>query len=219
MYDIFLSYSNQDREQLRPLYQALSQAGWTVFWDHTSIRTGENWHRKIETAIKNSRCVVVAWSAQSVQSEWVLEEAQYARQQNCLLPIRVDHTPPPFGFGMRQTSDFTQWNQRADHPCFVELAQLLAGFAQPSRLAFEPEMVRIPAGSFVMGYVEGRDDVDGGCHVDEKPARTVQVAAFEMGKYPITFAEYDACTAAGVCPKADDKGWGRGNRISANLSP
>ena len=46
-----------------------------MFWDHQSIHTGENWHRKIDEAINNSRCVLVVWSKQSGQSEWVLEEA------------------------------------------------------------------------------------------------------------------------------------------------
>ena len=63
-----------------------------------------------------------------------------------------------------------------------------------------PEMVRIPAGSFVMGCVEGRDDVEGAkCEKREEvygdsavPARNVTISRdFGLGKYEVTFMQYD----------------------------
>ncbi|MDQ5767317.1 TIR domain-containing protein [Thiothrix subterranea] len=127
MNDIFLSYSTKDRDRLKPLFQALAQQGWSVFWDHQSIHTGENWHRKIEEAINNSRCVVVVWSKHSIHSEWVLEEASRGKARDVLLPIRIDAIEPPFGFGMRQAGDFTGWNGKGDHPAFIELAAQIYG--------------------------------------------------------------------------------------------
>lgn len=83
----------------------------------------------------------------------------------------------------------------------------------------EPKMVSIPAGTFMMGCVEGRDNVEVlRCIDDEKPAHTVSLNAFQIGKYEVTFAEYDLCTAAGICPEAQDRGWGRGNRPVINVS-
>ena len=86
------------------------------------------------------------------------------------------------------------------------------------RLPFEPMMVDIPAGSFTMGCVEGRDDVDGGCDDNEKPPHTVSLPAFKIGKYEVTFAEWDACEQAKACPHAEDEGWGRGKRPVINVS-
>jgi formylglycine-generating enzyme required for sulfatase activity len=61
-----------------------------------------------------------------------------------------------------------------------------------------PEMVRIPSGSFVMGCVEGRDDVEGyKCEklefgLSEVPTRKVMISRdFGLGKYEITFMQYD----------------------------
>lgn len=57
-----------------------------------------------------------------------------------------------------------------------------------------PEMVRIPAGSFVMGCVVGRDDVEGNkcADSDEIPTREVTISRdFGLGKYEITFMQYD----------------------------
>lgn len=49
----------------------------------------------------------------------------------------------------------------------------------------EPEMVKIPQGSFKMGCVSDKD-----CYDDEKPVHKVTVATFEMGKYEVTNQQY-----------------------------
>jgi formylglycine-generating enzyme required for sulfatase activity len=79
-----------------------------------------------------------------------------------------------------------------------------------------PEMVVVPAGKFTMGSPaneEGRDD-------DEGPQRQVTIAKpFAVGKFEVTFAEWDACVVTSGCKhKPEDKGWGRGNRPAINVS-
>jgi formylglycine-generating enzyme required for sulfatase activity len=55
------------------------------------------------------------------------------------------------------------------------------------------EFVKIPAGNFMMGCSPG----DPECHVEEKPAhRVVVTRAFEMGKYQVTQAHYQAVMVA-----------------------
>src|SRR4051794_21524150 len=71
-----------------------------------------------------------------------------------------------------------------------------------------PAMVRIPAGHFLMGSPESefaRKD-------DESPRHAVSVPAFAAGRFPVTFAEWDACVADGGCGgvRPDDGGWGHG---------
>ena len=87
----------------------------------------------------------------------------------------------------------------------------------PPQTAIEPQMVSIPAGSFTMGCKLGRDDIEGICLDDETP-HVVNLPAFQMGKYEVTFDEWDRCEAAGVCPHAEDEGWGRGQRPVINVS-
>ena len=71
-----------------------------------------------------------------------------------------------------------------------------------------PELVVVPAGAFRMG------DLSGGGDVDEHPVRTVTLPrAFAVARYETTFAEWDACAAAGACRQGvDDLGFGRGRR-------
>jgi formylglycine-generating enzyme required for sulfatase activity len=78
-----------------------------------------------------------------------------------------------------------------------------------------PEMVRIPGGSFSMGCQPKEKE----CSDDEKPAHRVQVVAFEIGKYEVTFDEWNACVADSGCAyRPSDAGWGRGKRPVINVS-
>lgn len=84
--------------------------------------------------------------------------------------------------------------------------------------ALLPVMLGIPPGRFMMGGKDGRDDVEGGCAPSERPSHPVYVSAFELGKYPVTFDEYDAFCLATYTPMPDDMGWGRGSRPAINVS-
>jgi formylglycine-generating enzyme required for sulfatase activity len=75
-----------------------------------------------------------------------------------------------------------------------------------------PEMVWIAAGSFRMG------DIQGGGDSDEKPVHRVVVNKFALGRYEVTFAEYDKFASTTGRKKPDDEGWGRGNRPVIKVS-
>jgi formylglycine-generating enzyme required for sulfatase activity len=79
-----------------------------------------------------------------------------------------------------------------------------------------PEMVVVPAGEFVMGSPESEK----GRGKDEGPQRKVTFAQpFAVGKFEVTFAQWDACTTEGGCThKPDDQTWGRGKRPVINVS-
>ena len=71
-----------------------------------------------------------------------------------------------------------------------------------------PEMVPIPAGEFTMGS-PGSESFRG-----LEQQHRVTVPSFALGKYEVTFAQWDACVADGGCdgPAPDDQGWGKGTR-------
>ena len=71
-----------------------------------------------------------------------------------------------------------------------------------------PDMVTVPAGEFLMGS----PDTERGRGKDEGPQHRVTIAhPFAVGKFEVTFAEWDACVAQGGCTyKPGDEGWGRG---------
>ena len=79
-----------------------------------------------------------------------------------------------------------------------------------------PEMAVVPAGSYRMGSRDGLSA--------EEPVHEVTIGApFAVGRYEVTFAEWDACARAGGCPRdvriANDLlNWGRGRRPVINVS-
>jgi formylglycine-generating enzyme required for sulfatase activity len=77
-----------------------------------------------------------------------------------------------------------------------------------------PEMIVIPAGSFMMGSTSGtgRDD--------EHPQHQVTIAKpLAVAKFEITFADWDACGSYGDCdPRINDSGFGRSQQPVINIT-
>ena len=118
--DLFLSYSRQDQPKIESLVAVLQQAGWSVWWDR-HIKTGTSFDKVIEQALTNSRAVIVAWSKNSVDSDWVRAEAAYALESNKLLPVRLDEAPPPLRFINMQTVNFCSWDGSCADQAFCTL--------------------------------------------------------------------------------------------------
>lgn len=72
-----------------------------------------------------------------------------------------------------------------------------------------PEMVVLPPGRFLMGGTEG----DRVRQKNEVPRHEVKISKpFAIGRFEVTFSQWDACVAAGGCNYSpQDRGWGRGN--------
>lgn len=86
-------------------------------------------------------------------------------------------------------------------------------FASWQDCADTPEMVTIPGGRFRMGELG-----DTGLTY-EGPIHEVTVPAFAIGRYEVTFIEWDACHGDGFCQKSpSDNGWGRGLHPVINMS-
>jgi formylglycine-generating enzyme required for sulfatase activity len=79
-----------------------------------------------------------------------------------------------------------------------------------------PEMVVIPAGQFTMGSPESEP----GRFSSEGPQREVFVrSSLAVGKFEVTFGEWDACVSAGGCShRPNDFGWGRGRQPVVDVS-
>src|SRR5262249_46704109 len=109
MTDIFISYHNEDRPRAQKLAKALESSGWSVFWDRR-IPIGKTWPDMIGKELEESGCVVVLWSKTSINSDWVREEAEHAKQRRVLVPVLIDKVLPPIGFRGIQTADLVDWD-------------------------------------------------------------------------------------------------------------
>ncbi len=72
-----------------------------------------------------------------------------------------------------------------------------------------PDLVIVPAGSFTMGSSQPH----------QRPAHAVTFSRpFAIGRYEVTFDEWDACVGDGACERTSDMGWGRGRHPVVNVS-
>jgi TolB-like protein/Tfp pilus assembly protein PilF len=122
---IFISYARTDRSRVAPLAAALSARGYDVWWD-AMIEGGAGFAKMIEAKLEAADAVIVCWSATSVVSDWVRDEAAHARDHKRLVPISLDGTEAPLGFRQYHSVDLTKWQGRADSP---EIGSVIAGIS------------------------------------------------------------------------------------------
>jgi hypothetical protein len=113
MAEIFLSYAREDRARAEQLAQALNAAGLEVFWDN-EIPPGTTWADYIEGKLTQCKALIVLWSDASTKSQWVREEARMGRDKGVLIPVMIDGSQPPFGFGEVQSADLSHWTGNAE---------------------------------------------------------------------------------------------------------
>ncbi|MET0545563.1 MAG: toll/interleukin-1 receptor domain-containing protein [Caulobacterales bacterium] len=109
MADIFLSYSHIDRVRAEPIVRALTDAGYSVFWDQ-STPSGDDWNAMIRDALHSARACVVLWSKASVDSRNVIHEATIALDADKLVPAMLEPLAAedfPMGFYTVQALDLS----------------------------------------------------------------------------------------------------------------
>jgi formylglycine-generating enzyme required for sulfatase activity len=199
MSDIFISYAREDRTRTAAIAKALEAHGWSVWWDWV-IPTGKKFRRVIQEEIDKAQCVVVLWSAASIESDWVIEEAAEGNVREILLPVLIERVRPPMGFRSMHAADLTNWEGDAAAPAFQRLCsdiEPLIGApatAPPHRQSgtqTNPKnglsYVRIQPGEFQMGATPG----DTEAYSDEKPRHRVRITkGFWLSDTPVTVAAY-----------------------------
>jgi formylglycine-generating enzyme required for sulfatase activity len=242
MSDIFISYKREDQATARKLADALEKEGWSVWWD-PKLRAGDDFDEVIEKVLDESSCVIVLWSEMSLQSHYVRAEAAEALEQEKLVPVAIENVTLPFRFKRLHTLKLLNWDGSSGSAEFRKLVDDIREIISPPKGKTEtrrtttqssttidnrkpgsvfrdtlkdgsqaPEVVVIPAGIFKMGDIQGTGDRD------EKPVHTVNIPkSFAIGRYPITFEDYDRFASATSRPLPADW-WGRGRQPAINVS-
>ena len=125
MADVFLSYKREDRGRVALIAKTLETEGFSVWWD-PEIPLGESYSASIRRELDQATSVVPAWSTQSVDSEWVQEEATLGKRRGAIVPCRIDAVEPPIGFTMVQTADLIGWTGDRAHPEWRKLVGHIA---------------------------------------------------------------------------------------------
>jgi hypothetical protein len=97
MQKIFVSYSRKDIDFVRKLAGDLETAGYDVWWDITDLQGGDDWVRKIPSAIAASQYFIIVLSPNSIESEWVRKEyTQALNLRKKIIPIMLVPCEVPF---------------------------------------------------------------------------------------------------------------------------
>ena len=120
MASIFLSYDHDDSARAAPIAAALEAHGHSLWWDR-QIHGGAEYNAAIENAVETCDAVVVLWSANSVRSPWVRDEACEGRERGRLVPVLIERVKPPMGFRQYQTIDLSSWNGGKRIPRLADL--------------------------------------------------------------------------------------------------
>lgn len=141
---LFLSYAHADEVRARRLATALQQAGYNVWWD-ALIEGGTAYAKTINRALETADVIIVLWSAASVESDWVRDEAALGRERKRLVPLSLDRVKPPLGFRQYQFINFRRWRGRRGDPEFIALERAIAvaaGQEAPARSTRQPRISR-----------------------------------------------------------------------------
>lgn len=120
MADVFISYQRDDQARVAKIAEAIEREGFSVWWDQ-ELPLGESYAKAIRRELDAASSVVVVWSATSIHSEFVQEEATLAKRKDAIAPVRIDLVDPPIGFTMVQTADLTDWNGSPNHEAWRRL--------------------------------------------------------------------------------------------------
>jgi hypothetical protein len=98
MADVFISYAREDRGVCEAVAKALKALKLEVWYD-TELQSGSRYDEVIEAKLQESKAAIVLWSKNAVESQWVKDEARFAKKRNVLVVVRLDGCDLPLGFG------------------------------------------------------------------------------------------------------------------------
>jgi adenylate cyclase len=105
---VFVSYCRTSAQVAEQVAGALSSIGYDV-WRDDQLPAHRAYGDVIEENLRAARAVVVLWSSDACQSQWVRAEADYARQAGTLVQASLDGTMPPLPFNQIQCADLSGW--------------------------------------------------------------------------------------------------------------
>jgi tetratricopeptide (TPR) repeat protein len=135
---VFISYASASRDRVGVVAGALEAEGCEVWWDH-ALNPGEDYRKKIETALGQCNVAVVCWTPAATVSDWVVSEADDARGRDKLIPVLLRTCPIPKPFDRLHTADLSKWTGNRADPLFQKFVEAVFAKAEgrePKRSAW-----------------------------------------------------------------------------------
>ncbi|MGI9328070.1 MAG: TIR domain-containing protein, partial [Pseudomonadales bacterium] len=130
MSDAFISYARSSVSYARTVAEMLRSVGYSV-WMDDELPAHRNFTRVIEEQLDAASAVLVIWSADAAESDWVMSEAERARGAHKLVQIRVDDTRLPMPFDQIQCADLRDWTDDPDAAAWTGVLRGIADLVEP----------------------------------------------------------------------------------------
>ncbi len=193
---IFLYHASEDKPRARELYHQLKAAGYHPWLDTEDLLPGQDWWEEIERIIRNhDNLVVVCLSCHSAKKGMVQKEIKRALDvlgempegTIYLIPARLEDCQVPDRLLK------LHWVELVEPDGFEKLKKALDFEIGKRPPPFEPKLVLIPAGEFLMGSDPKKDR-----HADksEQPQHRPYLPDYYMAKTPATNTQYAAFVQA-----------------------
>jgi TolB-like protein/Tfp pilus assembly protein PilF len=125
MSDVFISYAHSTARQARGAAEALRALGYSV-WLDDDLQAHRAFTYEIEQQLMAAKAALVVWSADAAISEWVLSEANRAREAHKLVQLTIDGARLPMPFDQIQCADLSGWSGEGQHPAWSKVAASVA---------------------------------------------------------------------------------------------
>ena len=135
---VFISYSAEDRDQVREVRRFLFAEGINCWWDQ-DILPGQKWRQEISHQLEAASAVFTLWTKASTKSDPVIEEATFAQKQGKLVHGMLEPVTLPRFFGETQWVDLRSWE-------LLEEAQITGGLK-----TVKDERIRFALSNLLLG--------------------------------------------------------------------
>jgi TolB-like protein len=125
MSDVFISYARSTEPEAHAIAEALRALGHEV-WRDDQIAAHQAFGKVIEQRLAEAKVVLVLWSADAAESEWVRSEASRARAMGKLVQLTLDRSPLPMPFDQIQCANLVGWRGGADTPGWRQVLAAIA---------------------------------------------------------------------------------------------
>lgn len=212
-YDVFISYSRKDLELVKEIKAEIDRlVGINCWMDLDGIESGEQFEDVIINAICKCDTILFMMSANSMQSEWALDELDFSKhEKKRIVLVSIDNAEMSGKFYFRYHKyDTITWNNNPQREklirnlkSWIEIEQKEKGevekpqAAEASSLAIQTftvgkvsfNMIRVDGGTFMMGATSEQED---DAYDDERPAHKVTLSSFYIGETEVTQALWEA---------------------------
>jgi adenylate cyclase len=113
MSQVFISHAHSTASQAQAVTEALRALGYSV-WIDEQLPAHRAFGQVLEEQLRLAKAVVVIWSGDATQSEWVLSEANAAREARKLVQLSIDGAKLPMPFDQIQCADMKSWTGDAE---------------------------------------------------------------------------------------------------------